>query len=165
MRHPALHAEPPDDMKGAVTAQFKLSLLKCERSNPLADFFDARATVACGGFSGETAFMVAGRDLQAFVADAGRLHDVAGASALLLGGWDAEKRLRLEVTDAGLSGTCVARVCIASHGPPADLQRRVETEFVAESDALSAFLKDIQHLVDRRELGDATLNGDADADR
>jgi hypothetical protein len=40
----------------------------------------------------------------------------------------------------------------------------VETEFVAEAGALSAFLKDIQHLVDRRELGDATLNGDADAD-
>jgi hypothetical protein len=58
----------------------------------------------------------------------------------------------------------VVRVCIASHGPPIDLQRRVETEFVAQSDALSAFLKDIQHLVDRRELGDATLNGDADAD-
>jgi hypothetical protein len=147
-----------------VTAQFKLSLLECERSNPLADFFDARATVACGGFSGETAFTVAGRDLQAFVADAGRLRDVAGASALLLGGWDADKRLRLEVTGAGLSGTCVVRVCIASHGPPIDLQRRVETEFVAQSDALSAFLKDIQHLVDRRELGDATLNGDADAD-
>jgi hypothetical protein len=147
-----------------VTAQFKLSLLKCERDNPLADFFDARATVACGSFSGETAFTVAGRDLHAFVADASRLHDVPGASALLLGGWDAEKQLRLEVTGAGLSGTCVARVCIASRGPPTDLQRRVETEFVAEAGALSAFLKDIQHLVDRRELGDATLNGDADAD-
>lgn len=147
-----------------MTAQFKLSLLKCERSDPLADFFDARATVACRGFSGETAFTVAGRDLTAFVADAGRLRDAAGASALLLGGWDAAKRLRLEVTGAGLSGTRVVRVCIASHGPPIDLQRRVETEFVAETDALSAFLNDIQHLVDRRELGDATLNGDADAD-
>jgi hypothetical protein len=118
-----------------VTAQFKLSLLKCDRDNPLADFFEARATVACGGFSGETAFTVAGRDLHAFVGDASRLHDVPGASALLVGGWDAEKRLRLEVTGKGLSGTCVARVCIASHGPPVDLQRRVETEFVAEAGA------------------------------
>jgi hypothetical protein len=39
----------------------------------------------------------------------------------------------------------------------------VETEFVASRDALSAFLTDIEHHVDRRELGDATLTGDADA--
>jgi hypothetical protein len=147
-----------------VTAQFKLSLLNCERSDPLADFFDARAAVACRGFAGETAFTVAGRDLQAFVADASRLQDVAGGSALLLGGWDSEKRLRLEITRSGFSDACVARVWIASHAPPIDLEGRVETEFVAHSDALAAFLTDIQHFVDRRELGDATLNGDADAD-
>jgi hypothetical protein len=147
-----------------VTAQFKLSLLKCERSDPLADFFDARAAVISRDVAGETAFTVAGRDLQAFVTDASRLHVVTGASALLLGGWDAEKCLRLQITPAGFSGTSVVRVWIASDGSAADLpESRVETEFVVPADALSAFLKDIQHLVDRRELGDTTLTGDAEA--
>jgi len=147
-----------------VTAQFKLSLLNCDRSDPLADFFDARAAVVYRGLAGETTFFtVAGRDLQAFVADAGRLRDVAGASALLLGGWDAEKRLRLQITGAGFSGALAARVWIVHDNPAIDLQTRGVTEFVTSPDALSAFLKDIQHLVDRREPGDATLNGDADA--
>jgi len=146
-----------------VKSQFKLSLLTCDDRNPLADFFDARAVVSCRGFSGETAFTVAGRDLQAFVADAGRIGDSNGGTALLLGGWDAERRLRLELARATHSDAVVARVWIVAHAPPTDLPARVETEFVAHVNALSVFLTDIQHLVDRRELGDATLNGDADA--
>jgi hypothetical protein len=147
-----------------VKSQFKLSLLSCDDRHPLADFFDARAVVSCRGFAGETAFTVAGRDLQAFVADAGRIGDPDHRAALLLGGWDAERRLRLELSRATRSDAVVARVWIVAHAPPMEPQARVETEFIAPSEALSAFLADIQHLVDRRELGDATLNGDADAD-
>ncbi|HMA25563.1 MAG TPA: hypothetical protein VKP00_16240 [Gemmatimonadaceae bacterium] len=147
-----------------MTAQFKLSLLDCDTSDPLGDFFDARAEVVGRGLARQaTLFTVAGRDLQAFVIDARRIRDVNGASALLTGGWDAEKSLRLRITHAGSSGAFVTRVCLVSDDLATDLQTVVETEFVASRDALSAFLTDIEHLVDRRELGDATLNGDADA--
>jgi hypothetical protein len=150
-------------MNSAVTAQFKLSLLNCDQSDPLADFFDARAAVASRGVAGATAFFtVAGRDLQAFVVDARRLRDSAGASALLTGGWDAEKRLRLQITPVGLSDAFVARVSIVSDDAEIDVQLSAVSEFVVSPDALSVFLADIQHLVDRRELGDATLNGDAE---
>ncbi|HEX8942235.1 MAG TPA: hypothetical protein VF785_03795 [Gemmatimonadaceae bacterium] len=146
-----------------MTAQFKLSILDCDTSDPFADFFDARASVACRGLGAQTAFTVAGRDLQAFVADAGRLREAARPSALLLGGWDAEKRLRLLITLADRSDTFETRVCILSHDDVIEADKITETEFLVRSDALSAFLTEVQHLVDRRELGDAILNGDADA--
>jgi hypothetical protein len=150
-------------MNSAVTAQFKLSLLNCDQSDPLADFFDARAAVVYRGVAGPTAlFIVAGRDLQAFVVDARRLRAVAGASALLTGGWDAEKQLRLQITAVRLSDVFAVRVCIVSDDAEIDLQPSAVSEFVVSPDALSGFLADIQHLVDRRELGDATLNGDAE---
>jgi hypothetical protein len=146
-----------------VTAQFKLSILDCDTSDPFADFFDARASVVCRGLGAQTAFTVAGRDLQAFVADAGGLRQAARTSALLLGGWDAEKRLRLLITLADPSDTFETRVCILSHDDAIEADTRTEIEFVARSNALSTFLTEIQHLVDRHELGDAILNGDADA--
>ena len=145
-----------------MTAHFKLSLLRCDASDPLADFFDARATLDCRGVTAETSFVVAGRDLAAFVSDAGRAQRGAGKPALLLGGWDAERNLRLVLVPARLSDTFETRVCMVSQTSKIDPER-IESEFSAPSDAVSAFLKDIQHLVDRRELGDATLNGDADA--
>jgi hypothetical protein len=145
-----------------VTAQFKLSLLRCDPSDPLADFFDARATLDCRGVSAQTSFIVAGRDLTAFVSDAARAQRGSGKPALLLGGWDAERSLRLVLVPARLSDTFETRVCMVSQTSQADPER-IESEFNAPSDAVSAFLKEIQHLVDRRELGDATLNGDADA--
>lgn len=146
-----------------VTAQFKLSLLSCDRSDPLADFFDARATVSCRGVVAETSFTVAGRDLTAFVNDVGRTKHGSGTPALLLGGWEVERSLRLLLAPARLSDTFETRVSMVSHEPPIEPQSRFETEFNAPSDAVSAFLSEIQHLVDRRELGDATLNGDPDA--
>lgn len=146
-----------------MIVQFKLSILDCDASDPFADFFDARASIACRGLGAQTAFTVAGRDLQAFVADAGRLQQAGRRSALLLGGWDAEKRLRLLITPADRSDTFETRVCILSHDDAIEADKRTEIEFLARSTALSTFLTGIQHFVDRRELGDAILNGDADA--
>lgn len=146
-----------------MTAQFKLTLLRCDRGDPLADFFDARATVSLRDSTGETAFTVAGRDLYAFVTDARRIQQRLAGSALLAGGWDAEKRLRLQISRAGSSDAFQARVSMVSDEPAIDRQGRTETEFAASAEAVSRFLSDIQHLVERRMLGDATLNGDADA--
>ena len=147
----------------AVTIQFKLTLLRCDRSDPLADFFDARASVARRGSSDETGFTIAGRDLNAFVAAARRIQRAPDATALLTGGWDVEKRFRLQISRAHSGEAFEARVSIVSDEAATDLQSRTETKFAASSDALSIFLTDIQHLVERRMLGDATLNGDADA--
>jgi len=145
-----------------VTAQFTLSLLDCDHSDSLADFFEARAAVSFQGSAGETAFTVAGRDLLAFVTDARRVLDVKGTSALLTVGWDVEKCLRLRISRREPSDAFTARVCIVNDDAATDLQARTETEFATSPGALSAFLTDIQHLVGRRELGDATLNDDAD---
>jgi len=145
-----------------VTAEFKLSLLECDRSDPLADFFDARAAITLRGVSHETAFVVAGRDLQAFATDLGRLAPGADASALLLGGWDAERCLRLQVTHAGRSDAAVARVWMDSDGPADSLRSNVETEFVVPFAALMRFSMDIHQLVEQRTLGDVTLTAEAD---
>ena len=146
-----------------MNSQFKLSLLRCDSSDPLADFFDARATVHCRGVAAETSFTVAGRDLAAFVSDASRIQAGSGTTALLLCGWEAERSLRLVIGPARLSDTFETRVCMVNQEQPIELQSKIESEFNAPSDAVSAFLREIQHLVDRRELGDATLTGDADA--
>jgi hypothetical protein len=145
-----------------VTAEFKLSLLGCDRSDPLADFFDARAAITIRGASHETAFVVAGRDLQAFATDLGRFAPAGNASALLLGGWEAERRLRLQITRAGHSDAGVARVWMNSDGSADGLQSDVETEFVVPFAALTRFSMDIHQLVEQRTLGDATLTGEAD---
>lgn len=146
-----------------MTIQFKLTLLRCDRSDPLADFFDARASVARRGSTGETEFTIAGRDLHAFLADAHRIQRAPGATALLTGGWDSEKRLRLQISHAPSSDAFEARVSIVSDDEVRDLRAVTTAEFTTSPDALSIFLTDIQHLVERRMLGDATLNGDADA--
>src|SRR5436190_1570717 len=144
----ALHAELPRDIDKPVIARFTLSLLDCDRSDPLADFFDARAAVADRGSGSETAFTIAGRDLEAFVTDARRLQQANTASALLTGGWDAENRLRLQTTRAASSAAFLARVSIVSDDPATDLQSTTVTEFGSSPDGLSAFLKEIQQLVD-----------------
>ena len=146
-----------------MTAQFKLTLLRCDSSDPLADFFDARASVSRGGSTGETAFTVAGRDLHAFVTDAGRIQQAPDATALLTGGWDAEKELRLQISRVGSSDALEARVSIVSEDQANDSRAVTAAAFSTSPDALSRFLTDIQHLVERRLLGDATLDGDADA--
>jgi hypothetical protein len=145
-----------------VTAEFKLSLLDCDRSDLLADFFDARAAITLRGVSHETAFVVAGRDLQAFATDLGRLAPAADASALLVGGWDAERCLRLQVTRAQHSDAGVARVWMDSDVAEDGLQSSLETQFVVPLAALTRFSMDIHQLVEARTLGDATLTGEAD---
>jgi hypothetical protein len=146
----------------SVTAEFKLSLLDCDRSDPLADFFDARAAITVRGVACETAFVVAGRDLQAFATDLGRVAPAANASALLLGGWDAERCLRLQVTRAQHSDAGVARVWMDSDVSEDGLQSSMETQFVVPLAALTRFSMDIHQLVEERTLGDATLTGEAD---
>jgi hypothetical protein len=145
-----------------VTAEFKLSLLDCDRSDPLADFFDARAAITVRGVSHETAFVVAGRDLLAFATGLAGLAPAADASALLLGGWDAERCLRLQVTRAERSDAGVVRVWMDSDDSADSLQSNVETEFVVPLAALTRFSMDIHQLVEQRALGDATLTGEAD---
>jgi hypothetical protein len=145
-----------------VTAEFKLSLLDCDRSDPLADFFDARAAITHPGVTQEPAYVVAGRDLQALATALGRLAPAADASALLLGGWDAERCLRLQVTRVGRSDAAVARVWMDSDGSADSLQSNVETEFVVPFAALTRFSMDIHQLVEQRALGDVTLTGEAD---
>ena len=75
----------------------------------------------------------------------------------------AEKRLRLQILRVGSSDTFEARVSIVSDDQANDLRAVTAAEFSTSPDALSRFLTDIQHLVERRLLGDATLDGDADA--
>ena len=146
----------------AVTAELKLSLLDCDRSDPLADFFEARAAVDCRGVMHETSFVVAGRDLQVFATDLGRVPRAGAASAVLLGGWETERNLRLQMTRAALSDAGVVRVSMMSENPASDRPRRMETEFVVPFASLSKFSMDIQQLVERRIAGDATLTGEAD---
>lgn len=132
-------------------------------ANGDADFVALGATVACRGFSGRTSFTISRRDVDRFLADAANLASTSSDNAQLLGGWDdAEERLRLRVTRAGVSGQFIARVRIATTGPREDQWNRVETEFVCPPAALVAFLGDLTRLVARRELASACLSGDAD---
>src|SRR5262249_28256291 len=111
-----------------MTADFTLS--KPSDSTVDADFVSLRASVACRGFSGLTAFTIARRDVDRFLVDATNLSTRATDSAQLLGGWDdAQERLRLRITRAGLSGQFTARVRIATTGPRDEQWNRVETEF------------------------------------
>jgi hypothetical protein len=145
-----------------VTAEFTLRLLDCDRRDPLADFFDAHAAVASRGMRLETAFVVAGRDLRAFADDLDQLSRNREGSALLLGGWETERYLRLHVTRAGHSAAGVARVWMVSDDSENDADGRGKAEFVVPLDALSRFSIDIHQLVERREPGDLTLTGEAD---
>jgi hypothetical protein len=157
-----LHAERPRDTTSAVTAEFTLRLLDCDRRDPLADFFDAHATVASRDVRLETAFVVAGRDLRAFAHDLDQVSRSGKGSALLLGGWETERHLRLHVTRADRSGAGVARVWMVNDNAENDADGRGKAEFVVPLDALSRFSMDIHQLVERREPGDLTLTGEAD---
>jgi hypothetical protein len=128
------------------------------------DFLEARAAIVCRGFAGHTAFSIARRDLDAFATDLAGVCDARSDAALLLGGWDnREQRLRLEVTPAGPFGQFRAHVRIADAGPRTDQWQHVETEFVLTPDTVSAFMADLQQLIDGRKTGDAKLIGDPDA--
>ena len=108
-------------MTDSVTALFKLSLLDCDRSDPLADFFTAHASIDSPGVAGETAFTAAGRDLHVFVADAGKMQGDVSGSAVLLGGWDAESCLRLAVSRTEAGGPVVVHVSMLAHEQSTEL--------------------------------------------
>jgi hypothetical protein len=145
-----------------MIADFTLSIPSSSTGD--ADFVSLLATVACRGFSGHTAFTIARRDIDRFLADASNLSTPAADSAQLLGGWDdSQERMRLRITRAGLSGQFTARVRIASTGPREDQWNRVETEFVCPPAALAAFLSDLTRLVARHETTTASLGGDSEA--
>jgi len=152
----------PAGYNSAVTAELKLSLLDCDRSDPLADFFDAHAAIECRGAMLETTFVVAGRDLEVFATDLGRVPRAGDASALWLGGWETERNLRLQVTRAAPSDAGLVRVSMMSEDQESDIPRRMKTEFIVPFASLSKFSMDIQQLVERRIAGDATLTGEAD---
>ena len=148
-----------------VTADFTLQLQQDDTNDPgPGEFLDVEASVACRGFGGRTDFSISRRDVDRFLADATSLPSKASDASKLLGGWDdAEERLRLEITRAGLSGSYVARVRIATTGPREEQWNRVETEFICPPEALSAFLTDLARLVDERAKGIAVLRGDSEA--
>src|SRR5215470_16746600 len=145
-----------------MTADFTLSIP--DNSPGDADFVNMLATVACRGFSGRTGFTIARRDVDRFLADAANLSTKTSDSAQLLGGWDdAEERLCLRITRAGLSGQFTARVRIATTGPREDQWNRVETEFVCASAALATFLSELTGLAAQEGTANASLAGDAEA--
>jgi hypothetical protein len=128
-----------------------------------AEFVGLHASVTCRGFTGQTAFIMARRDVHRFVADTERLRGDAADSALLLGGLEkGEERLRMQIVRAGRSGQFAARVRITASGPRSDQVSRVETEFVVAPVALSDFLRGLTQLADDTSQT-ASLSGDADA--
>ena len=142
----------------------ELTLTSSQHAADDADFVNMLATVACRGFSGRTSFTIARRDVDRFLADAADLSTTTVHSAQLLGGWDdAEERLRLGITRAGVSGQLMARVRIATTGPREDQWNRVETEFVCAPAALASFLSDLAGLVTLERSASASLAGDAEA--
>src|SRR5262249_56913072 len=62
-----------------MTADFTLTLPDESASDP--EFVDLNASVSCRGFSGQTEFTVARRDLDRFLADAAHLSTQASAAA------------------------------------------------------------------------------------
>lgn len=145
-----------------MTADFTLSLPDDLTTD--TEFVDLCASVACRGFSGRTDFTISRRDVDRFLADAANLSTKSSDTAQLLGGWDdAEERLRLRITRAGLSDRFIARVRIATTGPRDEQWNRVETEFVCPPAALAAFLTDLTRLVARTQTATASLAGDAEA--
>lgn len=146
-----------------VTADFKLSVDQANDPTS-AGFLDAQAAVDCRGFSGRTAFVISRRDVERFLEDIAKMRSTTSDSAQLLGGWDdAEERLRLKVTRAGLSDGFLARVRIAIAGPRADQWNRVDTEFVCPPESMVAFQHDLTRLVGEGKQGVVVLSGDAQA--
>src|SRR4051812_12242175 len=104
-------------MNGMI-AEFTLALNEYQANDPATgDFLDFRASVACRGFSGRTAFWFSRRDFDAFLIDLAGVRAATWDAALLVGGWeDASERLRLRITAAGVSGHFLAAIRIADTG-------------------------------------------------
>ena len=150
--------------KSDVTTAADCTLRLNESLASDADFVGLNASVACRGFTGQTAFTMARRDVQRFVAETESLRADAGDSALLLGGLEkGEERLRMQIVRAGRSGQFAARVRITASGPRSDQVNRVETEFIVAPDALTEFLHDLGTLIADEKNNSASLSGDADA--
>jgi hypothetical protein len=140
----------------------ELSISASEHAASDADFVALKAEVQCRGFGGHTVFTMARRDIDLFVADAAGLSTNDTDSALLLGGWEkADQPLRLQLARAGLSGKFIARIRVATSGPRSDHRNRVETEFIAASGGINAFLDGLRALATSARAR-ATLVGDAD---
>ena len=140
----------------------KLAIGVSDHAESDGDFLALRAEVRCRGFSGQTAFTMARRDIDLFVADAAGLTTNVTDSALLLGGWEkADQPLRLQLARAGLSGRFVARIRIATSGPRTDQWNRVETDFVASPDDFTAFVDGLRGLAASTQAS-ANLVGDAE---
>ena len=129
-----------------------------------ADFLALRAEVRCRGFCGHTAFTMARRDINLFVADAAGLSANSTDSALFLGGWDKgdQPPLRLQLARAGLSERFVARIRMSMSGPRTDQWNRVETDFIAAPSEFNAFLDGLRGLAEAAQTI-ASLVGDPDA--
>jgi len=145
------------------TGVAQLTIAISDHASSDAGFVALRAAVACRGFTGHTEFISTRRDLLLFVDDASDLATHATNAALLLGGWEnSEQPLRLHVARAGLSRNFAAVIRITTNGPRSDQWNRVETEFIAAPDALTAFLDGLRDLASGAGSS-ATLTGDADA--
>jgi hypothetical protein len=127
------------------------------------DFLALRADVRCRGFSGHTAFVMARRDINLFVADARGLSSKTTDSALFLGGSDKgdQPPLRLQLARAGLSDRFIARIRISTSGPRTDQWNRVETDFISAPAEFNAFLEGLRGLAGS-STPTASLVGDPD---
>jgi hypothetical protein len=167
------HGEPTSDGADSDAQPFdtnmtqpnvaELSIGVSDHAASDADFLALRAEVRCRGFSGHTAFTMARRDINLFVADAAGLSTKATDSALFLGGWDKgdQPPLRLQLARAGLSERFVARIRISTSGPRTDQWNRVETDFIASPGEFKSFLDALRGLADTAQTS-ASLVGDPD---
>lgn len=138
-------------------------VLRFRRDAADTDFARVEAEVGCNAFAGRTAFVLARRDLAAFVADARALPAGHADSAQLLGGWEAaQERLRLRLTRSG-GDRVTARVGVAEPGGAGDHWRRLDVQFVCSADAVERFLDRLHALDDGTVELDASLEGEPDA--
>ena len=147
-----------------MSAEFLLTVGRPSDSASQIDFIDLEAQVSCRGYAGRTAFVLARRDLAAYLADLQALREARAFACQLIGGWEAaEERLRLKLTPAGRSGKFHATIQIATNGPRTDQWQRVETDFICSAEDLSSFLTDLEMLSEAGAATTARLAGDADA--
>lgn len=129
-----------------------------------ADFIGVRARVDARGFSGLTSFTIARRDVQRFLADSGAVRSGSAELAVLRGGWnDLEEHLRVQIARMRAGGQFVVRVRMATPGLRADYWSRVDTEFVVDGAAFTAFLDALSRFAATDGVASASLRGIAEA--
>ena len=131
-------------------------------ADPKGDWLGFRTAVTSRGFAGRTSFWVAREDLEHFVR---RLADLdkslQGNAELVCGAGDLEA-IRVRLGPADGSGRLLVRVEL-SEAPTDEPRQRVQLEFRAMPNSLTAFRRELQALLDRRALGMARLLGDREA--